>query len=71
MTRAQYKTVRHAADHGGVALHCQRCLWVGVVKTFAFGPQVSAESDAGMPMGKLRCPQCGADSEPLETTSGR
>ena len=65
MTPAHTQAVRYSEDHGGAPLHCSRCLWAGVVKTITFGTQVSAESDAGMPMGKLRCPQCGADCELL------
>lgn len=69
MTPAQARAVRHAEDHGGAALHCSRCLWSGVVKTIEFGTLVSAESAAGMPLGMLRCPQCGTDCDLLHRSA--
>ena len=65
MTPGQAKAVRYSEDHGGAPLHCSQCLWSGVVKTTAFGPQVTAESNAGMPQGTLLCPTCGAGCDLL------
>ena len=58
------KSARYADNHGGAALLCPECQWIGAVKTISFGGKLS---------GVLHCPTCGAETKLLPTrgASGR
>ncbi len=61
--RYQEKAVRYAEEHGGAALVCYGCFWVGVVKTFSFG--------IIRVVGALQCPSCGTETKLLTRATER